>query len=876
MGKYNFDRYDPPGSYSLDDILEEVRQMRKGAPGGKRPAAPEKPVQKTSSAEAEQKELPRAQEQNPVIRPVGRERAAEAAPKSAAPEPAKESKAEKPAVEEFKSEFRPKHVKKEEKKPTVSYTRAASYYNPITPEEIMKIKIDRPARKKETPQDEESPAPAPKKFTVHIPEEALAPAAEAPARRAEKENGEGRKAARKPLLHHEVVVGRERIVDTDDNAEHTREIGPNPRKEPKDSDRKVSELRSPLLKEMLLEEEPEQQAPPVRPRMRFGGREQPNEPGETAEPLFEGGDEEYELSVREDEFTDPSQAEEIREELAAGVRSARWRTIFTGVLSLLLGFLQFLPYLSFELPALIHPAASPRAYLLVCTALMLLAFALCFQTVTKGVVSLFRGGAPLDSALSAAFLAAAVQQVILIALPNQFTGVGGSLPVYSVVLVLLLFFNQLGKWLQASRVERNFAYLTSEENKKAVLQVEDQMLADALAKPMDIPDALVLSGRKAGFFERFLTFSFAEDAAQRNASVLAPVGIIGSVVAGLGTMLMGRTFLEAITAVVTLLCICVPSASMLACGLMSRRAAKNSLKDGAMLSGGEAAEEMSSVDAVLVDAADLFSKDSILLQGIKLLGDEPIDKIILYAAAVTVKAGSPLSEMFMKVLQDKTEYLPEVEYTAYSDRMGLIGKIEGRTILVGNRDLISAHGIVPPAAELEEKIRRSGRSVAYVAVDRKLAALFAMTYSFDDDLADSLETLERHGIGVIVSTTDANITPALLEKGFGLSEGMAAVAENVTVKQYAESLQEEGPAPAGVLYDGKTGVLLRLLGRCTRLCGALRYTSIVQTAAMVLGYGITVFLALYPGTALLSAARVLAVQVVTLAVGGVLPSLRRF
>ena len=28
MGKYDFDRYDPPGGYSLDDILEEVRLPR--------------------------------------------------------------------------------------------------------------------------------------------------------------------------------------------------------------------------------------------------------------------------------------------------------------------------------------------------------------------------------------------------------------------------------------------------------------------------------------------------------------------------------------------------------------------------------------------------------------------------------------------------------------------------------------------------------------------------------------------------------------------------------------------------------------------------------------------------------------------------------
>lgn len=873
MGKYDFDRYDPPGGYSLDDILEEVRQMRKG----KSQAAPARPAPKPAAAEPERKEPLRpeagAPVQRPPSRPAVREEAKEAAPAPAAPvQKPVPPKAAKPAMEEFKSEFRPKHVNKQEKKPPVTYTRAGSYYNPITPEEIMKIKIDRPAPKE--PPKEQEEAPAPKKFTVHIPEEELAPKAK------EKVGDDGeRKPSRKPLLHHEVVVGRGRIVDTDDNTEQTREIDGKPQQEQEAAPaRKAAELRSPLLKEMLLEdEEPEQEeAPAARPRMRFSGREPQNEPGETAKPAFEGEEEEYELSVREDEFTDPSQAEEIQEELSGSVRSARWKTVFAGILAFLLGLLQFLPSLKFELPEFIHPAANPRTYLLVCTVLMVLAFALCFQTVIKGLVSLFRGGAPLDSALSAAFLAAAVQQGLLIAFPNRFAGAGGGLPVYAAVLVLLLFLNQLGKWLQASRVERNFAYLTSEEPKKAVLPVEDQMLADALAKPMDIPDALVLSGRGAGFFERFLTFSFAEDSVQRNASVLAPVGIIGSIAVGFGTMLTGRTFFEALTVAVTLLCICVPSASMLASGLMNRRAATKSLEDGAMLSGGEAAEEASSADAVLVDAADLFSKDAVLLQGIKLLGDEPIDKIILYAAAVTVEAKSPLAEMFMKVLQDKTEYLPKVEYTAYSDRMGLIGKIEGRTILIGNRELVSAHGIVPPAAELEEKIRRSGRNITYVAIDQKLAALFAMTYSFDDGLADALETLENHGIGMIVSTTDANITPALLENGFGLSEGTAAVAENVTVKQYGESIRSDSPAPAGVLYSGETGVFLRLLGRCTRLCGALRYVSVVQTAAMVLGYGLTVFLALYPGTALLSAAKVLAVQAVTLMVGGILPSLRRF
>lgn len=112
-----------------------------------------------------------------------------------------------------------------------------------------------------------------------------------------------------------------------------------------------------------------------------------------------------------------------------------------------------------------------------------------------------------------------------------------------------------------------------------------------------------------------------------------------------------------------------------------------------------------------------------------------IDDAFLYTAAVVIKSGGALSDVFDSVILSKRDILPPVESLVYEEKLGCSCWINNQRVLVGNRDLLSKHNVTPPSEDEEKKFLKSGRQVIYLAVEGKTAAGFSVEYKPNGDIA---------------------------------------------------------------------------------------------------------------------------------------------
>ena len=174
--------------------------------------------------------------------------------------------------------------------------------------------------------------------------------------------------------------------------------------------------------------------------------------------------------------------------------------------------------------------------------------------------------------------------------------------------------------------------------------------------------------------------------------------------------------------------------------------AKELKKNGAMINGFEGASTVNDTNAIVIEAQDLFGKNSCEIHGIKTFNGAKADDVILKTAAVIINTKSPLSYVFDDVIIGKQTILPDVDGVVYEDKLGTSAWIYRKKILVGTRELLIHHGVAVPKEEFEKKYTRKGRKILYLAVTGQLQAMFVVSYNAEPMLKRSLKKLEKSGI----------------------------------------------------------------------------------------------------------------------------------
>ncbi len=597
--------------------------------------------------------------------------------------------------------------------------------------------------------------------------------------------------------------------------------------------------------ELPVQEEKKGEAPEAKMHFRFIGMDEDADEAESPKPEEKEKPPEEEI----DDYNKPEDAPSIANDIASNVRKMTLRFIVTGIFTLILAAFS----VAWEHPALLTPELHSLFTAKMCLVseliFLVLSAAFCAPAVWNGLSGLFRFRANSDSAASVAVLAAIAENVLFL-----FTGMQPGCRLYAPLAVFALSLNSAGKLSMAKRINRNFHFITSSGQKYAVQTFDDYNTAIQFTKEFGIPDPKIAYQSKAGFLEHFLEHSYStSDPSEHTSQYLTPAGFIGSLLLCIATAVLTKNPVLALNTFTASACVCVPFGGLLSVNLPLARLNKIAKRCGSMAVGWDTIDQFSKTNAVILDAEDIFPRGTVVLNGIQTFAGQRIDDAILGATALTAAVGGTLNGLFSQIVKSRTDILPHVEHPAYEDGFGISGKVDGRLILIGNRELLKHHGVDAPSHDYEEKYLRAGKIPVYLAAGGTLVAMFLVFYRTDRRRAVELRRLEYNSINILVRTRDPNITPDLIASCFGLNRSSISILPERLGKIYAH-LQAHPPkrAPAVFATNGRTTAMMRMLTACTRQKGNISIGVALQTAGAALGFALVAFFTAFSGVGQLS------------------------
>ena len=469
------------------------------------------------------------------------------------------------------------------------------------------------------------------------------------------------------------------------------------------------------------------------------------------------------------------------------------------------------------------------------------------QMVGGGLVSLARMQADGDSAAAVAGVAALIHTLLQFIRPAAVAD--GTLELLAPVAGLSLLLAALGRQARVCRICANFRFVSYPGEKYAAHRITDRQTAEEVGRAaVALGEPQVAFFKGAPFLTRFLENSYAEDGGDRVMKLFVPLLAAASALLGVGYGLLHPDgWWMALTVFVSALCLATPAA-MTAMNFPLLRAGKKVLSRGGMVSGWNAVKEFGHLHAVVVDAADLFPSESVLLHGIKTFSGARIDEAILDAAAISIQAGGPLAAVFRRVIEDKTDILPAVDSLVYEQEMGLAGWVGGRRVLVGNRRLLENHGVDVPSRDYEMRYTKNNRQLVYLSAAGELSAMFVVSYVADEGIVEALHSLEKAGITLLVRTCDPNVTESLICDVLDMDgyyvEMLGTVAGRAFSREEAAVYAE---VPAVLASNGRIEGMAAALAACRRLRIGAGLGLAAQIAAAGIGFALSLILAFRSG-----------------------------
>lgn len=253
-------------------------------------------------------------------------------------------------------------------------------------------------------------------------------------------------------------------------------------------------------------------------------------------------------------------------------------------------------------------------------------------------------------------------------------------------------------------------------------------------------------------------------------------------------------FVWALTMAITVVVIACPDALGLATPTAVMMGTGLGAQNGILFKNATALEETSKLGAIIFDKTGTLTRGQpevtdvvisdlgFMISDLKSSDNKSTieiqkSKIFLsLVASVEQSSEHPLAQAIVN--KAKAENLTLVESRAFQaiPGHGLQAQVDGKTLFVGNRKLMSDNNIgFDGLAQSADSLEGAGRTVVYAAVDGKLAGLIAIADAPRDSSKETVAKLHARGIQVAMLTGDNRATAERIAQELGIDTVFAQV-----------------------------------------------------------------------------------------------------
>ncbi len=285
---------------------------------------------------------------------------------------------------------------------------------------------------------------------------------------------------------------------------------------------------------------------------------------------------------------------------------------------------------------------------------------------------------------------------------------------------------------------------------------------------------------------------------QKLADVVAgwfvPAVVLAAVVAFLAWSRFGPEprLAYAILNAVAVLIIACPCALGLATPMAIMVATGRGAGAGVLFKNAEAIEILRKVDTLVVDKTGTLTEGRPKLVAVETRGSIAESELLRLTASVERASEHPLAAAIVEGARERGVELAEASEFRSVTGQGVVGRVDGKLVALGNAALLRESGADPGllAAEAESS-RRGGRTIMFVGVDGEAAGVLAVTDPVKESTPDAIRELQREGLQIVMLTGDSRATAEAVAGNLGIDE---VIAEVLPDRKAAEirRLQEAG------------------------------------------------------------------------------------
>ncbi len=229
-------------------------------------------------------------------------------------------------------------------------------------------------------------------------------------------------------------------------------------------------------------------------------------------------------------------------------------------------------------------------------------------------------------------------------------------------------------------------------------------------------------------------------------------------------------------AAVSVLIIACPCALGLATPMSIMVGIGRGAQNGVLIRNAEALERMEKVDTVVVDKTGTLTMGKPVVT--ELISVPGIDdrELLRLAAGVEKNSEHPLALAIVEKAKELELELPNAEEFDSPNGKGVVGKIEGRQIVLGNRLLMESEAIDTSGLDAQaSELRSDGATVIFAGVDGKAAGLLAIADTIKETTQRAIADLQQAGIRVVMLTGDNRTSAQAVARKLAIDEVEAEV-----------------------------------------------------------------------------------------------------
>lgn len=205
---------------------------------------------------------------------------------------------------------------------------------------------------------------------------------------------------------------------------------------------------------------------------------------------------------------------------------------------------------------------------------------------------------------------------------------------------------------------------------------------------------------------------------------------------------------------------------------------------GLLIKDAAALEKMEAVRIMMIDKTGTLTEGRPRLVAMVTASGRPENEVLQWAASLENQSEHPIGKAVVEEAKKRNLELLNVQGFQSITGEGVLGVIEGKTVLAGKQALMSKHQVsgISHVPELVKHAQEQGQTTVFIAINGRFEGFIAIADPIKENAGHVVQELQGLGINVVMLTGDNETTAQAVAAKLGIKDVRAGLLPQDKIK----------------------------------------------------------------------------------------------